>query len=129
MKVLIPTWQGRISPVFDVAGEAMVAHVPATAATCESVILTEETPVRRAQRLRGWGVQVLVCSAISAPFRAALQAAGIRVVAHVCGPVEEVIQAFHEERLDDDKYMMPGCHCPRRGRRRACCGQPHADQT
>jgi hypothetical protein len=38
-----------------------------------------------------------------------LEAAGIRVIQHVCGATEEVLAAFLGGNLDDRAFLMPGC--------------------
>lgn len=118
----IPTWNGRVSPVFDVAKRLLVADLDSGAeANREEVKIEEEQPTLRAKRMVELGVTVLVCGAISRPLEAMLAAAGVRVMPQICGPVEEVLQAFTAGRLEDASFRMPGC-CGRRlrfrGRRR-----------
>ncbi len=119
--VAVPEWQGRVSPVFDVAGTLVLlrAATDGHQATrrVESVGCTSAH--ERARRLRELGVDVLLCGAISRPLEALVAAEGIRVVANICGPVDEVAAAFRDGTLDDGRFAMPGC-CRRRRRGSRC---------
>ena len=81
MKVAIPHWQGRVSPVFDVAGNVLVVEIAdGVEQAREDVVLDAEDPQLRAARLAEAGADVLVCGAISWPLEMALSAAGIDVI-------------------------------------------------
>ena len=83
--------------------------------TREQAVLPEGDPKARAAELAARGVSVLICGAISMEHTAALTARGIAVIPDVCGPVEEVLQAFLAGSLTDGRFAMPGC-CGRRRR-------------
>jgi predicted Fe-Mo cluster-binding NifX family protein len=39
-----------------------------------------------------------------------LEASGVRVISHICGRVEDVVEAFIADRLlKEEKFIMPGC--------------------
>ncbi len=125
MKVSIPTWAGRVSPVFDVAKQLLVVTIEEGHESSREQAAIEETQMpARVKRITQLGVDVLICGAISVPLEAMLASAGVRVIPHTCGAVEEIIQAFESGRLKDEKYLMPGC-CGRRRRFRGwrCEGQ------
>ena len=118
MRIAIPTWCGRVSPVFDVAKHLLVVDVDGTRdGSREDATIEETGPGRRARRVAELGVNVLICGAVSAPLEAMLISAGVRVILHVCGSVEEVLQAFVSGGLTDQAFLMPGC-CGRRQRSR-----------
>lgn len=115
MKVAIPQWQGRVSPVFDVAGNLLlVEYDNGCEVRREEVRLAETGLLARAAELSRVGADVLICGAISAPLEARLAAAGVRVLSFVCGTVEEILAGFLAGQLASPAYLMPGC----RGRRR-----------
>jgi predicted Fe-Mo cluster-binding NifX family protein len=92
MKVALPIWNERVSPVFDVAKRLRVFEV-------EGRIITGTTDHSldgggRALRLSALGVDVLICAAISWPAEAALWVAGVEVIPEVCGPADEVVEAY-----------------------------------
>lgn len=118
MKVAVPNWHGRVSPVFDVATQVLLVDLDGEdGGSRRTEKLDSRGPHDRARRLAELGVNVLVCGAISWPLEALLAASGIRVVALVRGDVEEVVEAFRKGALKDERFVMPGC-C--RNRRRAC---------
>ena len=120
MKVAIPHWQGRISPVFDVAGNVLIVEIDGgVERSRQDVAFDVEEPQARAARLVETAADVLVCGAISRPLEMALAAAGVEVVSQTCGEVEEVLLALVSGRLRDDAFLMPGC----RGRRRRYRGR------
>jgi predicted Fe-Mo cluster-binding NifX family protein len=117
MKVAIPHWQGRVSPVFDVAGNVLLADVEGgKERTRQEVALDASEPQSRASQLAGLGTSVLICGAISWPLEMAVSAAGVEVIAQTCGEVEEVLAAFVKGQLGRGAFLMPGCCGRPRGR-------------
>ena len=116
MKVAIPTWTDRVSPVFDVAKQLLVVKLEGDREVSREEAAIEETHLMaRAKRVTQLGVNVLICGAISMPLEAMLASAGVRIIPHTCGPVEYVLRAFVSGRLTDRAFLMPGC-CGRRRR-------------
>ncbi|MFW6147675.1 MAG: NifB/NifX family molybdenum-iron cluster-binding protein [Thermodesulfobacteriota bacterium] len=113
MRVAVPTWNGRISPVFDEASRLFVAEVRGKDeySTFETNMSEYFLP-SKVMRLRGLGVDTLICGAISRPLADMVTTAGIRLIPWVSGMVEEVLQAFLSERLFDLRYAMPGSPGP-----------------
>jgi len=116
MKVGIPKWGERVSPVFDVARCLLVVDVEDGAEIArQEHSVQEEGLVRRATRVSDLGVRVLICGAISMPLEQMLTSAGVQVIPHTCGLVEAVLQAFVSGTLaQQQRFLMPGC-CGRRG--------------
>jgi predicted Fe-Mo cluster-binding NifX family protein len=116
MKLAIPTWNSRVSPVFDVAQRLLVVTLDGDGEVGRAEAAIQETQLAdRAKRVTQLGVDVLICGAISMPLEAMLVSTGMRVIPHTCGTVEEVLQAFASGRLTDETFLMPGC-CGRRRR-------------
>jgi len=116
MKIAIPHWRGRVSPVFDVAANVLVAEINGSVERGrQDVSFDAEEPQARAARLAQTGADVLICGAISRPLEMAVSATGVEVIPQICGDVERVLAAFIGGRLDQDAFLMPGC-CGRRRR-------------
>jgi len=110
MKVAVPDWQGRVSPVFDVAEQVLLVDLDDERESSRRTENLGSTASHdRARRLTELGVDVVVCGAISWPLEALLATSGIRVIPLVCGDVDEVVQAFRDGRLEDQRFAMPGC--------------------
>ncbi len=119
MRITIPCWQERISPVFDVAGCLLVVDLEQGEPSNQlRVYLEEESVQKRVNRMLNLDVDVLICGAISRPLENALLSEGIEVIPQTCGELESVIQAYVEGRIDEDSFLMPGC-CGNRKRLRA----------
>ncbi len=120
IKVAIPHWQGRVSPVFDVAGRIRIVEIETGRLRIgEDLVCTGTNPQGRAASLSQAGVQVLICGAVSRQQELAIAAAGIEVIPRICGEIEQVLAAYRDGCLGQDGFMMPGC-C---GRRRRCRGR------
>lgn len=116
MRIAVPVWNGRVSPVFDVAERMLVVDTDGCAKTAQREESIPSDPFGKPQRLAGLGIEVLLCGAVSRPLAAMLESQGIRVVSFLAGSAEEVVDAYLEGRLSDSSYWMPGC-CRRRAGR------------
>jgi predicted Fe-Mo cluster-binding NifX family protein len=118
MKIAIPSWQGRVSPVFDVAEQTLLISLNGRQESSRCIeSLQSTTLAKRAERLGELGVDVLLCGAISWPLETLLVTNGIKVISLVCGDVEDILHAFRDGTLKNEKFAMPGC-CGRM--RRGC---------
>jgi predicted Fe-Mo cluster-binding NifX family protein len=126
MKVAIPVWKGRISPVLDVASKVLLVEIIShRELNRQEYTLVPSNPWARAQAIRQLGAEVLICGAVSRQLEAALRSAEIQVICNICGPVEAVLTAYCEGRLDENVFLMPGC-C---GRRRRFRGGDHRGRS
>jgi len=120
MKVAIATWNGRISPVFDVARQVLVLEVEdGREVSRHEEALPGTDPQAQAARLKTLGAEVLICGAISRPMASVLSGASVRVLPFVAGPVDQVLAAWLAGGLSAPVWSMPGC-C---GRMRRCRGE------
>jgi predicted Fe-Mo cluster-binding NifX family protein len=114
--IAVPTCQGRVSPVFDVAARLVLVRLRGEAELeRKEAVLFEKRPDQIVRCLVEIGVDVLVCGAISDRLEAALARARIRVVSQICGPVEGVVAAYRAGTLSSPEFMMPGCYGRRSG--------------
>jgi predicted Fe-Mo cluster-binding NifX family protein len=118
VKVAVCTWDGRISPVFDVCKGAVVLSVHCGVVVARAhESLEMPTSSGKLERLRSLGVDTLICGAISEPLRRELTEGGIQVVGFVAGEVEEVVASFLAGTLPSPALSMPGCRGHRRRQR------------
>lgn len=119
MKVAIPIWNHRISPVFDTARQVLVIELEGQ---CERGRAKHEFAdasfFERVAYLEQLGVEMLICGAISKDLEQALALRGISVRPHLCGEVAEVLRTFCADGPLEDRFGMPGCCGKRRFRRR-----------
>lgn len=110
MVIAIPNCQGRVSPVFDTAARLLVVRRYRGRVVgrkdIEIGILPADALARSLVELR---IDVLQCAAISESLLRVLKGFGIRVVPHLCGEVEAIVQAFCSGHLRRSEFRMPGC--------------------
>jgi predicted Fe-Mo cluster-binding NifX family protein len=117
MRIALTVWNGRISPVCDVARRLLIVELEAGKAVSrheETFSCTE--PGQPVKRLTDIQPAALICGAISVPLVEWLTASGIQVFPFIAGEVEDVIAAYVGGTLNNQALAMPGC----RGRRRQC---------
>ena len=115
MRVAIPEWQGRISPVFDVATHLLIADVETGTINGNHIIQLHSDGVQpRAQEVAALDVDVLICGAISRPLELALLNLGIEIIPQTCGEVETILTAFAAGHFNQEAFLMPGCCGERR---------------
>ena len=108
-RIAMPSWNGRISPVFDAARELLVVDVEGGRELRRSVQPLREIIIpRRVGRLAELGVNVLICGGISSPLLRMVEGAGIRVLPWMSGDVNEVLHAHLAGSLLDGRFAMPG---------------------
>jgi len=109
MKIAIPVWEGKVSPVFDTASRLLVFDVEdAREIKRFQTSLDEKDLGRRCSRIKGLGIELLICGAISSQFRDMLMASGVKVISWISGQTEEVVKAYLNGKLCDPKFLMPG---------------------
>ncbi len=109
MKVAIPHWRGRVSPVLDAANRLVLCErTDRGTVVREDILLADTDPGTRVDALHQLGVEKVICGTVSQCLRRALEAAGIQIQANICGDVETVIEACLNDRLADSKFSMPG---------------------
>jgi predicted Fe-Mo cluster-binding NifX family protein/putative methionine-R-sulfoxide reductase with GAF domain len=110
MRIAISSQQDRVSPVFDVATQMLILDIEnGRVLRRHQRTVTHTDCLARAWYLRQFGIKVLICGAISWPLENALTSMDVEVKACICGPVEDVIDAFLNQRLTDSAFIMPGC--------------------
>jgi predicted Fe-Mo cluster-binding NifX family protein len=108
-RIAIPDWAGRVSPVFDAAQQVLVVDcVNGVESGRHSMIMGHSNPELRAVQLADWGVDVLVCGAVSQTLRRGIAALGIDVIDGVCGETAEVLRVVLSEGAFPAALRLPG---------------------
>ena len=110
MKVAIPAWAGQVSIVFDFAHFLLLVELHNGKEISRSEVSLDENPsILRAGILSRFGVEVLICGAISRPLATVVAGYGIEIVSFVSGMVDEVLDAYLTGQLADARFFLPGC--------------------
>ena len=116
----LSTWNGRISPVFDVARQVLILEIEKDRVVSRhEEILPGTEPSAQVSRLLALAPHTLICGAISIPLANLLAASNIRVIPFIAGDIEQVVGAWLVGVLPNHAFSMPGC-C---GQRRRCRGE------
>jgi len=109
MKIAIPVWGDKVSPVLDTASTLLVVELEdQKEASRFETYLDEQDLSRRCIRIRRLGIDTLICGAISRGFSKILEGSGIHVVPGISGHPEDVLDAYVNGNLFRSKFFMPG---------------------
>lgn len=110
MKIAIPIWYNRISPVFDTASRFLIIVIEDEKETNRfETTLDEQDLPQRCFRIQELEVDILICGAISRPYSSMLMSMGINIIPEISGQVEDVLKAYLQGNLFNSKFLMPGC--------------------
>jgi len=110
MKIAIPIWEDKISPVFDTALRLLVVEVKDKKEVSRFIYyIGDEDLTRRCQHIHTLNVDILICGAVSYTFLQMLMASGLEVIQEISGRVEEVLDAYLKGNIYNPKFSMPGC--------------------
>ena len=110
MKIAVPYWEGKVSPVLDTSTRLLVLDFDEKKEVARNEVLLSESDLgRRCSHIKQSGIEVLICGAISRPFYQMLDAAHVDVIPWISGQVEEVISAYLDQTLNHKRFLMPGC--------------------
>ena len=117
MKIAIPIWEDRISPVLDTASRLLIVEVEEKGKELSrfQIYLDEQDLVRRCLRIRKLEIDILICGAISYTFSRMLAASGIDIIPEISGRAKEILDAYLQGDLLDSRFLMPGCKRNRSG--------------
>jgi len=119
LRIAVPIWNGRVSPVFDVSTRVVMVEDGEGCPVRKEESIPDD-PVAKTEKLAGLGVKVLLCGAVSRHVAGMLDAKGIRVIPFLAGDVDQVLDAFFKGSLPSSDYAMPGCCGRRRGGGKGC---------
>ena len=110
MNIVLPTWNERVSPVFDTSRRLLIVQIQENGSeNMREMALDEVSPAFKVKMLKELGADVLICGAVSNPVAGLVEAANIRLIPWVSGGVEEVLAAFRRGELEEPRFRMPGC--------------------
>jgi predicted Fe-Mo cluster-binding NifX family protein len=109
MKIAIPVWENKVSPVLDTASRLMVVELKDESPVSRFEIYLDERELsRRCLRIQDLCVDTLICGAVTRHFSEMLKASGINLIQGISGQPEAVLNAYLDGTLALSKYLMPG---------------------
>lgn len=109
MKLALTVWEDRISPVADSARKLLVVNVGSQSIHSREVEhFNNESLFYRARKLADLDIKTLICGAISDFYASLVEGYGIRLIPHIRGQVEEVLDAYVDKSLSNPRFAMIG---------------------
>ncbi len=109
MRVVIPNTENRVSLLFDSAGSIRIIDlVDGKIDSQVEKSMKELSFFQRLNCLLSLRTEVIICGAISRPLNDLLVSSGIKVIPWIKGEIPEILSAFHEGRLENSNFIMPG---------------------
>ena len=110
MKIGLPIWGQRLSPVLDFAHRLLVVEINNGAVTKRRYHkLNPRLPaISQATALSDLQIGMLICGSISLELANLIRPCGIRIVPFITGEIEEILQAYLNNTLSDSKFRIPG---------------------
>lgn len=110
MRIAMPDWDGFISPVLDTATRFLVIDLEReSVARTETVVLVMGDAVQRVLQMMALRIDMLICCSVSHALEAAIASHGVRVIRHICGPVDAVLESYMVGGMIPQCFIMPGC--------------------
>ena len=118
MRIAIPTWESRVSPVFDTAKWLLIVDVEKNEISHRRESLALCPSWQRIKLLNQLSVAILICGAITRPLWEGLVFSGIRVIPNVFGETDLILRSFLSGEDIEGQFVMPrrGKRCHRHGR-------------
>lgn len=108
-KIAIPTFQNRVSPVLDSCNHILLVDVVDNAEQDrETVFMGECTLTDRCSTLVKMGISIVICGGVSESLANMIKGSDISLINGIAGDIDEVINAYLENRLQLPVFYMPG---------------------
>jgi predicted Fe-Mo cluster-binding NifX family protein len=109
IRIAIPVFNRRISPVLDACSQLCIFDFEHEQEVHRHNLWVDDFSLaERLTILVNSGVKVIICCAVSEAMDKLLQSKNIQIIAGRIGFVEEVLEAFLANRLDDPCFLAPG---------------------
>jgi len=111
MKIVLPVWEDKISPVFDTAMRLLVVEFDnwKEEVSRHAYHIGEGELSWKCHRIKELDPDVIICGAISHLFLNMLKGTGLPVIQNIAGKTEDIIEAYLKDDIYNARYLMPGC--------------------
>lgn len=110
MRIAIPVWEDKISPVFDTALRLlMVEYDNGKERSRLAYHIGEEDLSLKCNRIKSLAPDLIICGAVSHLFLNMLKAVDVDVIEHVSGSTEDILEAYLKGDILNTQFLMPGC--------------------
>lgn len=111
----MPVFRSRVAPVLDWCSKIFVfPEGTADHELRQEVVVTGTNAFNALQLLQQKGVRTLICGALSPELLRYGEHLGFSIIYGVAGEVEEILEAYYADQLDQPRFWLPGFRCRRR---------------
>ena len=109
MRLAIPVWENKVSPLLDTASKFLIIEVDKRKEISRYITPVVKRDVfERCQKLKENGVDVLICGAVSRELSNMIVTSGIVVFPEISGVIDEILKAYSKGTLLSPKFSLPG---------------------
>ncbi|MFH2220265.1 MAG: NifB/NifX family molybdenum-iron cluster-binding protein [Pseudomonadota bacterium] len=108
MRISVSVWEDKVSPVLDTAAKLLIVDNENQRESRFEAYLPEQDISQRCMFIRSLDVQVLICGAVSRHLSRMIEATGIKIISGISGPAEDVLKAYLQGNLFQERFLMPG---------------------
>ena len=109
IRIAIPIFHNRVSPVLDTCTRLLIIDFEGKDGVERREISFDiYSQSERFEIVKKLNPDAIICCGISEVFDRMLQSTGIRLISGIAGDVEQVVEAFLCNRIDDPCFRMPG---------------------
>ena len=109
MKIAIPVWEGRISPVLDTADRFLVFTTREGIIVSSNEIYIGGKNLPEKARDIKHNADILICAALSQLIESCLISLGVEVRGWVMGNPERLVELYARGDVPGTELYMPGC--------------------
>jgi len=109
MRIAIPVWENRVSPLFDSAGHILLADGNKNKIDKQEILNVESlTLFQRIDLLQKLKVNIFICGGITRSILETINNKNIKTIPFVCGDIKEIILAALKGKDVGTLFAMPG---------------------
>lgn len=109
IRLAIPEFQSRVSPVFDLCTRVLIVDIDHHREVARNTIFLEGFSLHeRLNILLKSHASTVICAGISDLFHTMLEKAGVRMVTGIAGEIDQIVTAYIGGDLDHPRFQMPG---------------------
>ena len=109
MKVAVPIWDGRISPVLDTAEKLKVFNIVEGKIVSQHEIHIGGMPIQERARVITDNAMIMICGALSNHMASILSLSGLILYPWVMGNVDRLVEIIADGNTPGPEFSMPGC--------------------
>jgi len=108
-RVGIPIFESRVSPVLDSCNRLLVVDIDEGREMNRIEVTLEKSDItERIEVFTRWGINKIICAGVSDLMCRYLAARNIVLISGFAGKLDEVLNAYLCNRLNDPCFIMPG---------------------